>query len=113
MQDHGRTTLLGAMVAAIFIAGCAQQRTMRRVEQHIARYQHPPHIEVALLRGQAAPDMTPADVRVALGDPLPVQRTGPLYALPLAEAYRVRRYGRIDTVWVFFDRDSTVVLVER
>ena len=86
---------------------------MRRIERYVAQHQRPPHIETALQRRQPAPGMTHDYVRVALGAPLPMRRTGVRYGLPIAEAYRVHQSGRTDTVWVFFDRDSTAVLIER
>lgn len=113
MAGQGRTVLWSTVITVVLLAGCTQQRAMRRIERHIALHQHRPYIEVALQRRHATPGMTLDDVRVALGPPLPVRRMGSRYGLPLAEAYRVRRFGRTDTVWVFFDRDSTVVLVER
>lgn len=112
MQGLERGAALWGMMVVLLI-GCAEQRMARRVEQHIALRQPPPYVESALRHHQVVPGMTLDDVRAAIGTPLSLPRTGPHYGLAFAEAYRVRQYGRIDTVWAFFDRDSTVVLIER
>lgn len=73
-----------------------------------------PYIESALQAQNVVPGMTAEEVHIAAGTPLPLpRREGMDYGLGRAEAYVVHQYGRLDTVWVFFDDQNTVILVER
>ena len=113
MQDLGRRVALWGAMSVVLLVGCVEQRMTRRVEQYIALHQPSPYVESALRHHQVVPGMTLDEVRAAIGTPLSLSRKGPRYGFAFAEAYRVRQYGHADTVWVFFDRDSTVVLVEQ
>lgn len=115
MQNEKRKATVrfwGTMIAMLLLTGCVRQRATHRVEDYINRHQLSPHVEASLRQHRVVPGMTMDGVHAAVGTPLPLQRTGPDYGFAWAKAYNVSRYDRLETVWVFFDQDSTVALVE-
>lgn len=113
MEGGWRWSTLVGVVMLVAVGGCAERQPVRT--GLIAK--EPPsrsvYIQQAMERRDIVPGMTRDDVYAAIGDPLPLQREGTTFGFPDVRAYTVFPYGEPDTVWVVYDGNGTVVIVER
>lgn len=58
------------------------------------------------------PGISLSKARQIAGEPLPLPHAEPRYPVQHVEAYQLPIYGKMDTVWAYFDADSTLVLLE-
>jgi hypothetical protein len=79
---------IASLMLLAALAGCASA-TMDRIDSHRAEYESwPLDIQEAVLHRQVARGMTPAMVRMALGEPTSVE-------------HRVNKQGADEEVWVY------------